>query len=165
MHTIYDFTVRDCDNADVKLDRYEGKVLLVVNTATECGFTPTYADLQRLYADLEGRGLEILDFPCDQFGHQAPGTSDEIHARDCLGVTQDEFGNLLLLCGERREKGLDLEKNYPVRHMRPSISSKLYPSYIMYDSKYFFYQKRKMDLFITLFSKYAQSCHLSMQLI
>ena len=80
MHTIYDFTIKDRDDADVKLDRYEGKVLLVVNTATECGFTPTYADLQKLYADLEGRGLEILDFPCNQFGHQAPGTSDEIHA-------------------------------------------------------------------------------------
>lgn len=96
MHTIYDFTVRDRDNADVKLDRYEGKVLLVVNTATECGFTPTYADLQKLYADLEGRGLEILDFPCNQFGHQAPGTSDEIHAfcTGRFGVTFPQFGKL-----------------------------------------------------------------------
>ena len=93
MTTIYDFTVKDRNGGDVSLGRYRGKVLLVVNTATECGFTPTYADLQKLYADLAPRGLEILDFPCNQFGEQAPGTADEIHAfcTGRFGVTFPQF--------------------------------------------------------------------------
>ena len=76
--SIYDFTVKDQQGNDVSLADYRGRVLLVVNTATECGFTPTYAQLQKLYTALHERGLDILDFPCDQFGHQAPGTNEEI---------------------------------------------------------------------------------------
>ena len=76
--SIYDFTVKDQQGNDVSLADYRGRVLLVVNTATECGFTPTYAQLQELYTALHERGLDILDFPCDQFGHQAPGTNEEI---------------------------------------------------------------------------------------
>lgn len=87
--SIYDFTVKDQQGNDVSLADYRGRVLLVVNTATECGFTPTYAQLQELYTALHERGLDILDFPCDQFGHQAPGTNEEI-AQFCtsrFGVT------------------------------------------------------------------------------
>ncbi|MDR1468022.1 MAG: glutathione peroxidase [Spirochaetaceae bacterium] len=76
--TVYDFTVKDGNGKDVLLRSYEGKVLLIVNTATGCGFTPQYAGLQRLYEDYQGRGLEILDFPCNQFAGQAPGTDIEI---------------------------------------------------------------------------------------
>ena len=79
MKTIYDFTVRDREGKDVSLSEYRGKVLLIVNTATGCGFTPHYEPLEEMYKDLRGRGLEILDFPCNQFANQAPGTDDEIH--------------------------------------------------------------------------------------
>ncbi|MCI1934225.1 MAG: glutathione peroxidase [Atopobiaceae bacterium] len=96
MSVIYDFTVKDRDGNDVSLSKYKGKVLLVVNTATECGFTPTYADLQKLYTELSGKGLEILDFPCNQFGSQAPGTAEEIHTfcTGRFGVTFPQFGKL-----------------------------------------------------------------------
>ena len=63
----------------MSLAQYKGKVLLVVNTATGCGFTPQYEDLESMYHRLKDKGLEILDIPCNQFGHQAPGSDDEIH--------------------------------------------------------------------------------------
>ena len=94
--SIYDFTVKDQQGNDVSLADYRGRVLLVVNTATECGFTPTYAQLQELYTALHERGLDILDFPCDQFGHQAPGTNEEI-AQFCtsrFGVTFPQFAKI-----------------------------------------------------------------------
>jgi len=75
---IYDFMVRNAKGVEVPMKEYQGKVLLIVNTATGCGFTPQYEGLQRLYDRYRERGLEILDFPCNQFGHQAPGTEDEI---------------------------------------------------------------------------------------
>lgn len=75
---IYDFTVVAQDGSEVKLDTFEGKVLLVVNTATGCGFTPQYKELQEIYEECAKDGLEILDFPCNQFGEQAPGTDEEI---------------------------------------------------------------------------------------
>lgn len=77
---IYDFTVQGRDGAEVKLADYRGKVLLIVNTATGCGFTPQYNDLQKLYEEHQKDGLEILDFPCNQFGEQAPGSNEEIHS-------------------------------------------------------------------------------------
>ena len=76
---VYQFTVKDCENNTVALNDYKGKILLVVNSATQCGFTPQYFDLQRIYSKYHARGLEILDFPCNQFGEQAPGTNKEIH--------------------------------------------------------------------------------------
>jgi len=76
--SIYDFTVKDSKGNDVPLSNYKGKVLLIVNTATACGFTPQYKDLQDLYLKYKDQGFEILDFPCNQFGKQAPGTNDEI---------------------------------------------------------------------------------------
>jgi glutathione peroxidase len=80
MTTIYDFTVDDIAGKKVKLDRYKGKVMLVVNTASECGFTPQYQGLEKLYETLHGKGLEVLGFPCNQFGEQEPGTEKEIAA-------------------------------------------------------------------------------------
>lgn len=77
--SIYDYTVKDDAGKDVSLSTYKGKVLLIVNTATKCGFTPQYKDLQALYEKYRMQGLEILDFPCNQFGSQAPGTIQEIH--------------------------------------------------------------------------------------
>lgn len=77
--SIYDYTVKDDAGKDVSLSTYKGKVLLIVNTATKCGFTPQYKDLQALYERYRTQGLEILDFPCNQFGSQAPGTIQEIH--------------------------------------------------------------------------------------
>ena len=76
---IYDYTVKTRNGEDKQISDYQGKVLLVVNTATGCGFTPQYEALENLYQKYHNQGLEILDFPCDQFGHQAPGTDDEIH--------------------------------------------------------------------------------------
>lgn len=77
---VYDFTVKAQDGSDVALADYKGKVLLIVNTATGCGFTPQYNDLQDLYSEHQKDGLEILDFPCNQFGEQAPGSDEEIHS-------------------------------------------------------------------------------------
>ena len=76
---IYDFKVKDNGGKEVSLADYKGKVLLIVNTATRCGFTPQYKDLEALYEKYRNEGLEILDFPCNQFGQQAPGTIQEIH--------------------------------------------------------------------------------------
>ena len=76
---IYDFTVKARDGSDVSLSEYKGKVLLIVNTATGCGFTPQYKGLQSLYDKYKDNGFEILDFPCNQFANQAPGNEEEIH--------------------------------------------------------------------------------------
>ena len=76
---IYDITVKDDLGRDVSMADYKGKVLLIVNTATRCGFTPQYDELEALYEKYHAQGLEILDFPCNQFGEQAPGTIEEIH--------------------------------------------------------------------------------------
>lgn len=78
--SIYDFTVKAQDGSEVSLADYKGKVLLIVNTATQCGFTPQYKELEALYRKFQDKGLVILDFPCNQFGEQAPGTDAEIHA-------------------------------------------------------------------------------------
>jgi len=75
---IYDFTVRDTKKQPVSLAEYKGKVLLVVNTATGCGFTPQYEGLENMYKAHKDAGLVILDFPCNQFAGQAPGTEQEI---------------------------------------------------------------------------------------
>ena len=77
--SVYDFKVKDDVGKEVSLSDYKGKVLLIVNTATRCGFTPQYKELEALYEKYHNEGLEILDFPCNQFGQQAPGTIEEIH--------------------------------------------------------------------------------------
>ncbi len=77
--SIYDIKVKNRRDEDISMSDFKGKVLLIVNTATGCGFTPQYKGLEELYQKYHDQGLEILDFPCDQFGHQAPGSDDEIH--------------------------------------------------------------------------------------
>ncbi|MCR5294265.1 MAG: glutathione peroxidase [Lachnospiraceae bacterium] len=76
---IYDYTLTDRKGAAVNLADYKGKVLMIVNTATGCGFTPHYAPIEQMYRDYHDKGLEIFDIPCNQFGGQAPGSDDEIH--------------------------------------------------------------------------------------
>lgn len=77
MNTVYDYTVLDKKGEPVSLKEYEGKVLLIVNTASRCGFTPQYEALEAMYERLAGKGLEILDFPCNQFGNQSPESDEE----------------------------------------------------------------------------------------
>ena len=77
--TIYDFTLTDGKGNEVPLSKFKGQVMLIVNTATGCGFTPHYEPLEAMYRDLKDQGFEILDFPSNQFANQAPGSDDEIH--------------------------------------------------------------------------------------
>ncbi|KXB47953.1 glutathione peroxidase [Bacteroidales bacterium KA00344] len=78
MKTVYDFSLLDKKGNEVKLSEYKGKVLLIVNTATECGFTPQYEELEAMYGRLKDKDFEILDIPCNQFGGQAPGSDEDI---------------------------------------------------------------------------------------
>ena len=77
--SVFEFTVKDRKGNDYALENLKGKVLLIVNTATACGFTPQYKELEEIYEAFREKGLEILDFPCNQFGAQAPGSAEEIH--------------------------------------------------------------------------------------
>lgn len=76
---LYDITVKDTNGNPVSMMEYKGKVLLIVNTATGCGFTPQYEGLEKLYKKYQNQGFVVLDFPCNQFGSQAPGSNKEIH--------------------------------------------------------------------------------------
>ena len=76
---IYDYTLPKPNGEELKLSEFKGKVMMIVNTATGCGFTPQYEAIESLYEKYHDKGLEIIDIPCDQFGHQAPGTDEEIH--------------------------------------------------------------------------------------
>ena len=91
--SIYDYSVKAQDGSDITLADYRDKVLLIVNTATGCGFTPQYEGLQDLYEKYEPQGLEILDFPCNQFANQAPGSDEEItdFCQSRYGVTFRQF--------------------------------------------------------------------------
>lgn len=93
---IYDFIVKDVSDKDVSLSSYKGKVLLIVNGATGCGFTPQYDGLQKLYDKYNAQGFEILDFPSNQFLEQAPGTNEEIvgFCRLNFGVTFNQFSKI-----------------------------------------------------------------------
>jgi len=91
--SIYDIKVQKRNDEEFALSELKDKVLIIVNTATGCGFTPQYKGLEELYKNYHDKGLEILDFPCNQFGHQAPGTDDEIHSFCTLkyDTTFDQF--------------------------------------------------------------------------
>ena len=94
--SIYDLKVKNRNNEDVSLSDFKGKVLIIVNSATGCGFTPQYEGLEKLYKKYHDKGLEILDFPCNQFGNQAPGTNDEIHEFCALkyNTSFDQFAKI-----------------------------------------------------------------------
>ena len=93
---IYQFKVLDGNGDSVSLAEYRDMVLLVVNTATQCGYTPQYTDLQRIYEAYQDSGFVILDFPCNQFGGQAPGTFDDIHnfCTSRYGITFPQFAKI-----------------------------------------------------------------------
>ena len=96
MASIYDFSVKDIHGKDLKLDCYKDHVVLIVNVARKCGFTPQYKGLEALYEKLHGRGLEVLGFPCNQFGAQEPGSEEQI-AQFCelnYGVTFPLFAKI-----------------------------------------------------------------------
>ncbi len=92
----YDFKVKAQDGSEVELSQFQGKVLLIVNTATGCGFTPQYSELQDMYEELHEAGLEILDFPCNQFAEQAPGNDEEIHdfCTGRYGITFPQYSKI-----------------------------------------------------------------------
>ena len=96
MTTLSDFTVRTIDGTDQPLSAYAGQVVLVVNTATQCGFTPQYAGLEQLWRDHRDEGFAVLGFPCNQFGGQEPGTEEEIAAfcETSFGVTFPMFAKV-----------------------------------------------------------------------
>lgn len=94
--SIYDYKVKDKNGSEVSMKNYEGKVLLIVNTATGCGFTPQFEGLQDLYEKYQAQGFEILDFPCNQFGNQAPGSDEEItdFCNSRYGITFQQFAKI-----------------------------------------------------------------------
>ena len=94
--TVFSFSARLLDGAEISLDTLRGRVLLIVNTASQCGFTPQYAGLESLYRAYKDRGFEVLGFPCNQFGRQEPGSAEEIGAfcRKNYGVTFPIFAKI-----------------------------------------------------------------------
>ncbi len=94
--TIYDYSIKKADGTEISMADYKGKVLLIVNTATGCGFTPQYDGLQDLYEKYQSQGFEILDFPCNQFLNQAPGSNEEIHSfcTGRFGITFPQFAKI-----------------------------------------------------------------------
>ncbi len=140
METIYDFVVDSRKGEAVALSDYAGRVLLIVNTATECGFTPQYEELSKLYEDYHERGFEILDFPCNQFGGQAPGTDEEINSFCTLnyGTTFPRFKKIDVngedaiplykyLCSQKGFAGWDTE--HPLTPILEDMLSKADPDY------------------------------------
>ncbi|MGA8671457.1 MAG: glutathione peroxidase [Terracidiphilus sp.] len=93
---VYAFSAQLLDGREARLNEFKGKVLLIVNTASKCGFTPQYAGLERLYQAYKGRGFSVLGFPCNQFGHQEPGEADEIGAfcEENYGVSFPMFAKI-----------------------------------------------------------------------
>jgi len=140
MKTVYDFAVKDRKGKDVSLKEYANEVLLIVNTATKCGFTPQYDELEKLYKDYHSQGFEILDFPCNQFGQQAPGTDESIHEFCKLNfgtefprfkkvkVNGEDAEPLFLFLQEQKGfAGWDME--HPIAHILDDMLSKADPDY------------------------------------
>ncbi|MCM1201762.1 MAG: TIGR03905 family TSCPD domain-containing protein [Bacteroides fragilis] len=136
----YDFKAGDINGDEVSLRDYAGKVILVINSATECGFTPQYDSLQDLFEKYGGEGFVILDFPCNQFGHQAPGTNEEI-ASFCdsrYGITFPIFSKIEvngskehpLYAYLKSQKGFGgLNPGHPLTPMLESILERMDPDY------------------------------------
>lgn len=136
----YDFEAKDMMGTMVKMNEYKGKVILVVNTATECGFTPQYDDLQDLYEKYQDEEFEILDFPCNQFGNQTPGSDEEI-AGFCdsrFGITFSQFSKIdvngenalplfIFLQNEKEFEGFNPE--HPLTPIVESVVERMSPNY------------------------------------
>ena len=144
-NNVLDFTVKDRKGNDVALREYSGKVLLIVNTATRCGFTPQYEELEALYKEYKDKGLEILDFPCNQFGNQAPGTDEEIHSFCTLnfGTEFPQFKKIEvngenehpLFTFLKKEKGFEgFDLNHPIGKILDEMMTKVNPDYAKSDS-------------------------------
>ena len=117
MPGIHDFTVKDIHGKDVKLDAYNGKALLIVNTASECGFTPQYKGLEVLYQKLRGKGLVILGFPCNQFGAQEPGSEAQIES-----FCEVNYGVTFPLFAKIDVNGIDAAALYKfMKHAKPGL--------------------------------------------
>ncbi len=137
---IYDFKVKNANGEIVSLKKFEGKTLLIVNTATECGFTPQYGDLQEMYKNIGNEKFEILDFPCNQFGHQAPGTEGEIASFcssrfgvtfplfskiECNGENAEPLFNFL-----KEQKGFEgFDKGHPLTAVLENMFTQANPNY------------------------------------
>ena len=140
MKTIYDFSVKDRKGKEVSLKEYANEVLLIVNTATKCGFTPQYEELEKLYEKYHSQGFEILDFPCNQFGQQAPGTDETIHnfCKTTYGTEFPRFKKLKVngpdadplykfLQEQKGFAGWDME--HPIAHILDDMLNKEDPDY------------------------------------
>ena len=138
--SIYDYKVKDKQGEEISLKNYEGKVLLIVNTATGCGFTPQFEGLQDLYEKYQEKGLEILDFPCNQFGNQAPGSDEEItdFCNSRYGITFPQFAKvdvngekaLPLFDYLKKEKGFEgFNPEHPLTSIVESMLERSYPNY------------------------------------
>ena len=140
MRTIYDFSVKDRKGKEVSLREYANEVVLIVNTATKCGFTPQYEELEKLYEKYRSQDFVILDFPCNQFGHQAPGTDESIHEFCKLNfgtefprfkkvkVNGDDAEPLFKYLQEMKGfAGWDME--HPIAHILDDMLSKEDPNY------------------------------------
>jgi glutathione peroxidase len=140
MKTIYDFTVKDRKGKEVSLKEYANEVVLIVNTATKCGFTPQYDELEKLYEKYRSEDFVILDFPCNQFGQQAPGTDESIHEFCKLNfgtefprfkkvkVNGNEADPLFKFLQEQKGfAGWDME--HPIAHILDDMLSKEDPNY------------------------------------
>lgn len=137
---LYDFNAKDRNGNEISLSQYEGNVVLVINSATQCGFTPQYAALQDLYDRYKDQGFVILDFPCNQFKNQAPGSDEEIKAFCDLnyGVTFPAFSKIEVngdnahplynyLKSQKGFKGLNME--HPIAPRLTEILTELVPDY------------------------------------
>ena len=139
--SVYDFTVKTKAGADKSLADYKGKVLLIVNTASKCGFTPQFAELQKLYDAYKDKGLEILGFPCNQFAGQEPGTNDEVQQfckvnygvkfpifakGDVRGETAQPL--FKYLTAQKKFEGFDM--NHPIAALLLDALQKNFPEYL-----------------------------------
>ena len=142
--SIYDYSVKTRNGKDFALKDLKGKVLLIVNTATGCGFTPQYEGLENLYQKYHDKGLEILDFPCDQFGHQAPGTDDEIHefCTAKYNTTFDQFAKIMVNGEEELSLYTYLKENQPIEVVE-GVKNKIAMKAIMKISSTY---KKKSDI-------------------
>lgn len=139
--SVYDFSAKTIDGQEISLSQFKGKVLLIVNTASKCGFTPQYEGLESLYTKYKAQGLEILGFPSNQFAEQEPGTNTEIKGFCAInyGVTFPMFEKtdvrgdtahplFKYLCEESPFKGLDL--NHPIGQKLSEVLSENFPHFL-----------------------------------